>query len=78
MAGTNSGHAAGAGAVVAFGGGDGAGRRGVLVGRDGGEERRQPQIATGNWGCGAFGGDVYLKFVIQVIRQIFVWVCLWI
>jgi len=22
-------------------------------------------IATGNWGCGAFGGDMQLKFVIQ-------------
>jgi len=22
-------------------------------------------IATGNWGCGAFGGDVELKFIIQ-------------
>ena len=28
---------------------------------------QEPGIATGNWGCGAFGGDVYLKFVIQVL-----------
>ncbi len=27
----------------------------------------QEEIATGNWGCGAFGGDVYLKFVIQIL-----------
>lgn len=27
-------------------------------------ERR---IATGNWGCGAFGGDEYLKFVLQLL-----------
>ncbi|CAD5219844.1 unnamed protein product [Bursaphelenchus okinawaensis] len=24
-------------------------------------------IATGNWGCGAFNGNVYLKFIIQLI-----------
>ena len=24
-------------------------------------------IATGNWGCGAFGGDVQLKFLIQLL-----------
>jgi poly(ADP-ribose) glycohydrolase len=23
------------------------------------------RIATGNWGCGAFGGDLYLKFLVQ-------------
>jgi poly(ADP-ribose) glycohydrolase len=26
-----------------------------------------PTIATGNWGCGAFGGDKVLKFLIQWI-----------
>ncbi|KAG0258857.1 hypothetical protein DFQ27_004407 [Actinomortierella ambigua] len=24
-------------------------------------------IATGNWGCGAFGGNVHLKFVLQLL-----------
>jgi len=24
-------------------------------------------VATGNWGCGAFGGDVYLKSLLQLI-----------
>merc|ERR1712048_947300 len=24
-----------------------------------------PTIATGNWGCGAFGGDVHLKALLQ-------------
>ncbi|KAF9116171.1 hypothetical protein BGX27_004511 [Mortierella sp. AM989] len=26
-----------------------------------------PMIATGNWGCGAFGGHVQLKFLIQLL-----------
>ena len=26
---------------------------------------RYPAIATGNWGCGAFGGDVQIKSVLQ-------------
>ncbi|KAG0213815.1 hypothetical protein BGX28_003489 [Mortierella sp. GBA30] len=26
-----------------------------------------PQIATGNWGCGAFGGHLQLKFLIQLL-----------
>lgn len=26
-----------------------------------------PYVATGNWGCGAFKGDVKLKFIIQWI-----------
>eukprot|EP00002_Diphylleia_rotans_P037108 TRINITY_DN8264_c0_g1_i1.p1 TRINITY_DN8264_c0_g1~~TRINITY_DN8264_c0_g1_i1.p1 ORF type:complete len:584 (-),score=128.39 TRINITY_DN8264_c0_g1_i1:143-1894(-) len=25
------------------------------------------EVATGNWGCGVFGGDVRLKFVIQLL-----------
>lgn len=25
------------------------------------------RIITGNWGCGAFNGDVRLKFIIQWI-----------
>ena len=25
------------------------------------------RICTGKWGCGAFGGDIYLKFLIQWI-----------
>jgi hypothetical protein len=25
------------------------------------------KVATGNWGCGAFGGDPVIKFIIQVI-----------
>jgi len=24
-------------------------------------------IATGHWGCGAFGGDIYCKFLVQLI-----------
>lgn len=24
-------------------------------------------VATGNWGCGAFGGDKHLKFIIQLL-----------
>lgn len=24
-----------------------------------------PGVATGNWGCGAFGGDLQLKSIIQ-------------
>ena len=24
-------------------------------------------VATGNWGCGAFGGDPHLKFLIQLL-----------
>lgn len=28
---------------------------------------KQAAIATGNWGCGAFGGDVELKFLIQMM-----------
>lgn len=26
-----------------------------------------PAVATGNWGCGAFGGDKRIKFVIQLL-----------
>lgn len=26
-----------------------------------------PGVATGNWGCGAFGGDPYLKAIIQMM-----------
>ncbi|KAF9431384.1 hypothetical protein BGZ76_000379 [Entomortierella beljakovae] len=26
-----------------------------------------PPIATGNWGCGAFGGHLHLKFLIQLL-----------
>jgi poly(ADP-ribose) glycohydrolase len=36
-----------------------------------GDERelrgRYPAVATGNWGCGAFGGDVQLKILLQWI-----------
>jgi poly(ADP-ribose) glycohydrolase len=28
---------------------------------------RLPVLATGNWGCGAFGGDRQLKFLIQML-----------
>ncbi|CAG5090337.1 Oidioi.mRNA.OKI2018_I69.PAR.g12562.t1.cds [Oikopleura dioica] len=34
-------------------------------------------IATGNWGCGAFGGDPELKFVIQMIAAAFAQRPLW-
>jgi poly(ADP-ribose) glycohydrolase len=34
--------------------------------RDGmGEGARLAGVATGNWGCGAFGGDTHIKAVIQ-------------
>lgn len=33
------------------------------LGRDDPEQRAH--VATGNWGCGAFGGDKYLKTIIQ-------------
>eukprot|EP00050_Salpingoeca_kvevrii_P010786 m.10398 g.10398 ORF g.10398 m.10398 type:complete len:720 (-) comp3077_c0_seq2:78-2237(-) len=29
------------------------------------DSRRPPPVATGNWGCGAFKGDPYLKCLIQ-------------
>lgn len=28
---------------------------------------REMPICTGRWGCGAFRGDIYLKFIIQWI-----------
>eukprot|EP01121_Diplochlamys_sp_Union-15-3_P022345 TRINITY_DN9475_c0_g1_i2.p1 TRINITY_DN9475_c0_g1~~TRINITY_DN9475_c0_g1_i2.p1 ORF type:complete len:206 (-),score=43.94 TRINITY_DN9475_c0_g1_i2:130-747(-) len=31
------------------------------------DDHKPIPIATGNWGCGAFGGDVQLKAVIQLI-----------
>ncbi|KAL7722590.1 poly(ADP-ribose) glycohydrolase [Entamoeba marina] len=30
------------------------------------DESNPPPFATGKWGCGAFGGDYYLKFLIQL------------
>ena len=30
-------------------------------------EERMAAVATGNWGCGAFGGDVRLKLVLQLL-----------
>lgn len=35
-------------------------------------------IATGNWGCGAFGGDVELKTLLQWIAasQVYFWTVL--
>lgn len=44
-------------AFVAFRGTDA--RRAAL------QSARQGPVATGNWGCGAFGGDVELKLLIQ-------------
>jgi poly(ADP-ribose) glycohydrolase len=35
--------------------------------RDGGGTERLPAVATGNWGCGAFGGDPRLKLVLQLL-----------
>ena len=29
------------------------------------QEDSEKMIATGKWGCGAFNGDTYLKFMIQ-------------
>ena len=29
------------------------------------KDERPTAVATGNWGCGAFGGDTTLKFIIQ-------------
>ena len=31
------------------------------------EQKNKVVLATGNWGCGAFGGDRQLKFLIQII-----------
>jgi poly(ADP-ribose) glycohydrolase len=28
---------------------------------------KDSKIITGNWGCGVFNGDLYLKFIIQWI-----------
>lgn len=36
-----------------------------FVGFSPGTENSRIPIATGNWGCGAFGGDTQLKFIIQ-------------
>ena len=41
--------------------GDGGDGSGVMGGAT------APWIATGNWGCGAFGGDLVLKAVIQIV-----------
>lgn len=30
-------------------------------------DNKYPVLATGNWGCGAFGGDRQLKFLIQMM-----------
>lgn len=30
-------------------------------------QSRQPTIATGNWGCGVYRGDPYLKMLIQLV-----------
>jgi len=61
--------AASAFAPFKSGGGGGAARGGRGGGGGGGVNYSdvQAEIATGNWGCGAFGGDVYLKFVIQLL-----------
>ena len=37
----------------------------ALVGFNFPEEFRHKIISTGKWGCGAFGGDPQLKFLIQ-------------
>lgn len=39
-----------------------AGFEGVEMGAE-----KDMWICTGRWGCGAFGGDIYLKFLIQWI-----------
>lgn len=31
------------------------------------QERFIPAVATGNWGCGAFGGDKHLKALLQIM-----------
>ncbi|XP_002155531.4 poly(ADP-ribose) glycohydrolase isoform X1 [Hydra vulgaris] len=31
------------------------------------QKNELPAIATGNWGCGAFGGDIYLKALLQLM-----------
>lgn len=31
------------------------------------DDDKLPVLATGNWGCGAFGGDRQLKFLIQLM-----------
>ena len=39
----------------------------VAFGGQNGREVRLPAVATGNWGCGAFGGDPRLKLLIQLM-----------
>ena len=56
-------------ALVAFSGGSrtfsvGAGYLGAF---SGGAGAQLEAVATGNWGCGAFGGDPRLKLVIQLL-----------
>ena len=37
--------------------------------KDDEDEGKRPTIATGNWGCGAFGGDRELKFIQQIMGK---------
>ena len=39
----------------------------VAFGGQNSREVRLPAVATGNWGCGAFGGDPRLKLLIQLM-----------
>eukprot|EP00897_Mesotaenium_endlicherianum_P001263 jgi/Mesen1/1164/ME000124S00198 len=75
---------------LGFEGGEGAQREGGgrAGSADGGEGRggeggapharqqRQRGVATGNWGCGAFGGDVELKSMLQWLAasQVTLWI----
>jgi poly(ADP-ribose) glycohydrolase len=39
---------------------------GGIRGADYGADEKM-KVCTGKWGCGAFGGNTYLKFIIQWI-----------
>ena len=42
----------------------------IFVEEDAERGGKRASVATGNWGCGAFGGDQELKFVQQIIGML--------